>query len=77
MKDKYPMSQHTKRCIENLIINFSTRQYGHFGNRIRGSIELGFLRGYQSGYEDCSINKKSKHYVRSKKEIMEDGLHES
>lgn len=72
MKKKYPISKHTREYTRDLGIPFTERRYGHLGKQITGSIELAFLRGYQSGYEDCIIGKKSQHYVRRKEEILKD-----
>jgi len=66
-----PISAHTQKCIGDLRADFTDRRYGKLGSQARGSIELGFLRGYQAGYEDCMMKRPPEHYVRSKKEIRE------
>ncbi len=72
MKSRIPISNHAAKCLQDLRAPFSDRAHGNLGRSARGSIELGFLRGYQGGYEDAIMGKKPQHYVRSKKEIIAD-----
>ena len=60
-------SQRQLEGTQDLTCNFTDKAYGRFGNTIRGSIDLGFLRGYQAGYEDAICGKKPKHYARINK----------
>ena len=69
---KIPISVHAERHLKDLRSNFSDRALGRLGGQVRGSIELGFLRGYQAGYEDARMGKPPEHYARSKKQILED-----
>ena len=69
---KIPISPHAAKYTQDLRANYTDRAFGRHGSNVRGSIELGFLRGYQAGYEDCLMKKPPEHYARSKKQIRED-----
>ena len=72
MKRKIPISKHAVECLQDLRADYTDHAGISTNRRARGAIELGFLRGYQEGYEDRLMGKKAQHYARSKKEITRD-----
>ena len=70
-KRKIPISQHAAECLQDLRAAYTDKSGEHAARNVRGSVELGFLRGYQSGYEDCLMKRPAKHYHMTKKEIIE------
>lgn len=70
MRRKSLITKNEKSCTQELqnSVRAATRRV----KALSADISLGFLRGYQSGYEDCTIGLPPQHYARPREEIKKD-----